>query len=162
MADKPGQGKGGKGRLLIIVLALVLLLGGGGAGATWWFVLRKPQAPSAQELAARRLASVHFITLAPFVTNLASADGSAHYLQTTLALKTSDAGLDARITAMTPEVRNAVLRLLASQPADKAASVQVREQLRAQIARAVNALLAHAGGAAAAVSGVYFTEYVVQ
>ena len=166
MADKPAQGKGGKGgkgKLLLIVLAVVLLLGAGGGGAAWWFLLRKPHAPSPAQLAARRLASVHFIVLAPFVTNLASSDGSTHYLQTTVALKTSEPELDARISALTPELRNAILRLLASEPADKAASVQVREQLRQQIGHAVNRVLGAGPSAAGGpVSGVYFTAYVVQ
>ena len=169
MADKPGQAKGGKagkqggggkGRLLLIVLALVLLLAGG-AGAAWWLLLRPRQPPTAQQLAAERVQQIHFITLAPFVTNLASSDGSMHYLQTTLALRTSDPKLDTRIQALIPEIRNAILRLLASQPADKAASVQVRRQLRVQIRALINRLL---GGSAAQapVSGVYFTSYVVQ
>ena len=161
MADKPEQGKRGKAGLLLALLALFVVLGAGG-GAAWWFWLRKPHAPTAAELAARRLASEHFIVLAPFVTNLASGDGSTHYLQTTVALKTSEADVDARVTALTPEIRNAVLRLLGSEPAEKAASVEVREQLRGQIARAVNAVLGGPGHGAAAVSGVYFTAYVVQ
>lgn len=161
MADKPAEGKGGRGKLLLALLVLAVLLAAGGAAA-WWFLLRKPPEPSAAQLAARRLASVHFIVLAPFVTNLASSDGSTHYLQTTVALKTSDPGLDARVSALTPEIRNAILRLLASQPADQAASVRVREQLRRQIGQAVNAVLGGGAGAAAAVSGVYFTAYVVQ
>lgn len=160
MAKGAREGKARKGKLLLIVLPLLLLAAAGGAAA-WWMLVHKAH-PAHPAQAAAHPAPIEFITLAPFVTNLASSDGNAHYLQTTIALKTSDPKLSERIATVTPEIRNAVLRLLASQPADKAASVQVRDMLRTQILQAVNQVLGTGAGHPGPVGGVYFTTYVVQ
>lgn len=166
------EGKGGKGKLiLIIVAALVVVLAGGGAAA--WFVLKPASAPTPAQLAAAREKNMHFISLEPFVTNLQSQDGQAHYLQVKIDLKTYDPHVDERVKQMMPIIRNSILRILAGQDADKVSSVAAQDHLRAEILKTVNGLLAPAGAADAhapaskatadePIAGVYFTAFVVQ
>ncbi len=188
MAEKEAKAGSGK-RKLVIILAVVLVLLGAGGGAAWWFLLRPKAGPGAKVVAPR---DAHFITLAPFVTNVISQDGNTHYLQVKIDLKTYDAKADPKVTKMTPEIRNAVLRILAAQHADTVTTVLVREDLRAQILVAINRVLNGDGGfgvptppappasvssqaraaqldaaarlsaAKGPIAGVYFTGFVVQ
>jgi flagellar protein FliL len=178
MADQPAKTKSGKGKWIIITVVVLLVLGGGGAGA-WWFLMRPKPQVTAQELAAQREKQAHFVSLDPFVTNVLSTDGNTHYLQVKIDLKTFDPKTDDEVKAMTPEIRNAILRILAAQQADKVGTVQVREQLRREILAGINQILntgsdasgqavaptahaAHVAPLAAPVAGVYFTAFVVQ
>lgn len=176
MAENPAKAKSGKGKLIIIVaLALVVLAAGG--GGVWWFMLRPKPQPSAQELAAQREKLAHYISLEPFVTNVLSQDGTTHYLQVKIDLKAYEPKVDEEVKTMTPEIRNTILRILASQEASKVSTVQVREELRKEILVAVNQLLsgsgagkdahavapaAHGASAKGPIAGVYFTAFVVQ
>ncbi|NNM66079.1 MAG: hypothetical protein HKL99_15985 [Burkholderiales bacterium] len=176
MAAKPAKAKSGNGRRSIIAVFVLVILGGG-AGSAWWFLIRPKPQLTPQQLAAQRERRAHFITLEPFVTNVLSQDGNAHYLQLKIDLKTYEPKADEEVKTMTPEIRNTILRILAAQQADKVSTVQVREQLRQEILVAINQILvggsihpAHApttGIARAAVpagpiAGVYFTAFVVQ
>ena len=171
MAEKPAKAKAGKGKW-IIVAALVVVILAGGAGGVWWFMLRPKPQLSAQELAAQREKLARYISLEPFVTNVLSQDGNTHYLQVKIDLKTYEPKADEEVKAMTPEIRNTILRILASQEASKVGTVEVREQLRKEIEGAINQLFAresgkaspakHATGQKGPIAGVYFTAFVVQ
>ncbi|OZB60183.1 MAG: hypothetical protein B7X31_12015 [Thiomonas sp. 13-66-29] len=175
MAEKPAKAKAGKGKW-IIVAALVVVILGGGAGGVWWFMLRPKPQLSAQQLAAQREKLAHYISLEPFVTNVLSQDGNTHYLQVKIDLKTYEPKADEEVKTMTPEIRNTILRILASQEASKVSTVAVREQLRKEIQGAINQLFARESGNAAhgaspakpatgekgPIAGVYFTAFVVQ
>ncbi len=141
---KAGSGKG-KGKLIIIMVVVLLLLGAGG-GAAWWFLLRPKAGPAKLQAASHKPRDAHFITLKPFVTNVISQDDSTHYLQVKIDLKTFDTKTDSEVTSMTPEIRNAVLRILAAQHASTVTTVLVREDLRAQILVAINRVLNGDGG----------------
>ncbi len=159
--------KGGGKKKFILLLVLFMLAGG---GAAWWFLLRPQTAPSPEALAAEKEKHMHFISLEPFVTNLASQDGSMHYLQVKIDLKTYDSKADEQVTTMMPEIRNVILKILAGQAANQVGTVAGREALRGQILAAVNELLATRGGIlpapkaakSAPIAGVYFTAFVVQ
>ena len=191
MAEQEAKAKekgGGKTKLIIIILvAVIVLMAGGGAAA---FFLMKPKAPpSAAELAAAAAAekakNMRFISMEPFVTNLQSTDGTVHYLQVKIDLKTYDPSVEAKVKLMTPELRNNILRILAAQSTDKIETVESRDHLRDEILKSVNKVLegapAVAGGGGghgessaapapaaahghdgAPIDGVYFTAFVVQ
>ncbi len=158
---------GGKKKFILLVLLLLIATGG---GAAWWFLLRPQMAPSPEALAAEKEKHMHFISLEPFVTNLASQDGSAHYLQVKIDLKTFDPKADEQVNAMMPEIRNAILKILAGQAANQVGTVAGREALRRQILDEVNELLETRGGILShpktakspPIAGVYFTAFVVQ
>ena len=149
MADKEAKSSSGKGKLIIIIVVVLVLLAGAG-GAAWWFLLRPKSGAVKRPVAAQPSRTAHFITLEPFVTNVISQDGNTHYLQVKIDLKAYDSKVDEQVTAMTPEIRNAVLRILAAQHAETVTSVAVREQLRDEILLAVNRVLSSDGGTPAA------------
>lgn len=157
---------GGKKKLVLLII--VLLLAGG--GAAWWFLLRPGMGKNPEAIAAEKEKQMHFISLEPFVTNLATQDGSAHYLQVKIDLKSFDPKVDAQVDAMMPEIRNAILKILAGQMANQVGTVAGREALRQQILGAVNELLLTRGGIlphpktakSPPIAGVYFTAFVVQ
>ena len=161
--------KGGKGKLILIVLVVVAILASAG-GAAWWFLLRPHPAPSAAEVAQKKLQDTKFIDLGSLVTNLQTSDGSTHYIQVEIQLKTFDPKVAEEVKTFMPEIRNAILTLLASQQADKVSEPAVREQLRQQIREAVNRILETSGGAlktpvktaAPPIAAVYFASFVVQ
>ena len=158
---------GGKKKIILLIL---LLLAGGG-GAAWWFLVRPHMKPNAEALAAEKEKHMRFISLEPFVTNLATQDGSAHYLQIKIDLKTFDPDAEGQVNAMMPEIRNTILKILAGQMANQVGTVAGREALRMQILDAVNGLLETHGGIvprpaknekSPPIAGVYFTAFVVQ
>lgn len=161
--------KSGKGRLILIILVAVAILAGTG-GAAWWFLLRPHAVPSAAEVARKKLQDTKFIDLGSLVTNLQTSDGSTHYIQVEIQLKTFDPKVAEEVKTFMPEIRNAILTLLASQQADKVSEPAVREQLRQQIQEAVNRILETSGGALKApvktvtppIAAVYFASFVVQ
>ncbi|MGC8504398.1 MAG: flagellar basal body-associated FliL family protein [Acidithiobacillus sp.] len=161
--------KGGKGKLILIILVAVAVLTGAG-GAAWWFLLRPHTAPSAAEIAQKKLQDTKFIDLGSLVTNLQTSDGSTHYIQVEIQLKTFDPKVAEEVKTFMPEIRNAILTLLASQQADKVSEPAVREQLRQQIQDSVNRILETSGGALKApvktatppIAAVYFASFVVQ
>ncbi|WP_449370409.1 flagellar basal body-associated FliL family protein [Thiomonas sp.] len=189
MAEQEARAKeqgGGKTRLIVIILvAIIVLMAGGGAAA---FFLMKPKVPpTAAELAAQaaaeRAKNLRFISMEPFVTNLQSSDGTVHYLQVKIDLKTYDPSIEGKVKLMMPELRNNILRILAAQSTDQVDTVQGRDHLREEILHSVNKVLegapaaaaasgGHGGGGGAApaaqghakapIDGVFFTAFVVQ
>jgi flagellar FliL protein len=133
-AGDKGSGKK-KGLLLIIgVGVLMLALGGGGA----WFFLGSKKEGHATEAKAKPK-DEHppvFVTLDPFVVNLAGE--VEHYLQVGINLKVADAKVPDQLKARMPEIRNAVLLLLSSKKAEELATLEGKNQLRAEVRGAVN------------------------
>ncbi|MGC9239864.1 MAG: flagellar basal body-associated FliL family protein [Acidithiobacillus sp.] len=153
--------------LIAIIVVLVLLLA---SAAGWWFLLRPSAAPTPQQIAKEREANVKFIDLGSLVTNLQSSDGSTHYIQVEVQLKTYDPSIEAKVKALMPEIRNNILLLLAAQHADQVGEPQVRTDLLKEIKTRVNAILDSDGGTLSAkqsgdkqpIAAVYFSSFVIQ
>jgi flagellar FliL protein len=126
---KPGNGK----KFLIIGLAVVLLAGGG--GAAWWFLGRGE--PDAAEAAAaaeeKRLAARQFVTLDPFVVNLADRQ-SERYAQVGVVLEVEGKDANQKLTSKMPAVRNEILLLISSKQAADLVTREGKETLAAEIA----------------------------
>jgi flagellar protein FliL len=156
------HGSGGKKKRLLLVGGVVLVmlaLGGGGA----WFLLggKKEAAHTAASAKPKDDHPPIFVTLEPFVVNLAGE--VEHYLQVGINLKVADSNVPDQIKAHLPEIRNAVLLLLSSKHAEELATLEGKNQLRQEIRVAVNrplgiempaAAAPHAEGAAAAATAV--------
>ncbi len=134
-SEGEGSGKKKKGLLIAIIgVVVVLLVGGGGAA---WFFLSKGDAEHAAE--AEKPKPKHppvFVTLEPFVVNLAGE--VQHYLQVGIDLKVSEAGIGDQIKAHLPEIRNGVLLLLSSKNVEDLGTLEGKNQLRHEIRAAVN------------------------
>jgi len=136
-SEEQSGGKKPKGKLLVVVAALaVLALGGGGAA---WFLLSGKPGDHAKAAVAVPSGPPVFVTLEPFVVNLAGE--SERYVQVGIDLKVADSHVPDQIKAHMPEIRNAVLLLLSSKNAEELATLGGKNQLRVEIGAAVNAAL---------------------
>lgn len=134
-AETPAAPAGKKKRTMLIAGLGVLLLGGG-SGAAWFFMRgdksdkpahAKPKKPSGPPV---------FLTLDPFVVNLAG--DVQHYLQVGIDLRVADNAVSEQIKVHLPEIRNGVLLLLSSKTVEDLSSVELKNLLRAEIREAIN------------------------
>ncbi|WP_163098297.1 flagellar basal body-associated FliL family protein [Acidithiobacillus ferrianus] len=161
--------KSGRGRFILLMGTIAVLLTVV-ASAVWWFVVRPVAAPTPAQIAKEKLKNTKFIDLGSLVTNLQSADGSTHYIQVQIQLKTYDPAIAASVKSFMPEIRNGILMLLSAQHADKVSEPAVRDQLLQQIKQQVNTILETDGGALKVakpgahppIAAVYFASFVVQ
>ncbi len=162
--------KAGKSKLVLLLVGLIVLLVVIGGGAVWWFTMRSTAAPTPAEIAKQKLQNTKFIDLGSMVTNLQSTDGSTHYIQVQIQLKTYDPAVEASVKSFMPEIRNEILLLLSAQNADTVSQPAVRDQLLQQIKAQVNKTLESDGGALQhpkpdknpPIAAVYFASFVVQ
>jgi flagellar FliL protein len=134
--DAPPQKPAGKKRLLIgAVVAAVLLVVGGGAA---WLVFGYKGDPHAAQAKAKARPSAPpmFLTLEPFVVNLAG--DVQHFLQVGIDLRVADSSVSEQVKVHLPEIRNAVLLLLSSKKVEDLARVEQKNRLREEIREAVN------------------------
>jgi flagellar FliL protein len=170
-----GAGSGKKKGLLLIVAAVVVLAA---AGAGAWAVLGSGKNSEPAE-AASRAPPPTFVTLDPFVVNLAGE--VQHYLQVGIDLKVADEHVNEQIKVHLPEIRNGVLLLLSSKEVEELSTLEGKNRLRAEIRDAVNRPLgihtpapaAHASGSGQGAKGaagephagvveVLLTSFVIQ
>ncbi len=162
--EAPPKKKSGMGKLIVIIVVVLLLLAAGG-GAAWWFLIHKkePKGPAKPVPVAAKPA--HFISLQPFVTNVQSTDGQVHYLQVTIDLKTEDPKTDEQVKQLMPEIRSAILNILAAQQAATVIQEATRDKLRATILAQVNQILRSGfdnTSKTPPINGVYFSGFVMQ
>lgn len=126
--------KGGKKKMLIIAMAAVVLLGGGGAGA-WWFLGRgeHDEAAEAAKAEEKRKAARAFVTLEPFVVNLADTE-TDRYAQVGVVLEVEGKEANAKVSERMPAVRNDILLLISSKKAQDLTSRDGKESLAGEIA----------------------------
>jgi flagellar protein FliL len=132
---EPGPGKPKKRLVLIGAAAAIALLIG--AGAAWFFIGHKsePQPATAQPKPKHSAPPV-FVSLEPFVVNLAG--DVQHYLQVGIDLRITHSHVPDQIKLHLPEIRNAVLLLLSSKRVEDLATVEQKNQLREEIREVVN------------------------
>src|SRR5262245_38637539 len=113
-ADAPA--KKGKSKLLLIGVPVIVLLLGGGAGA-WWYMGKSPEAVAAAEAPAT---PPGFITLDPFIVNLADP-GGRRFLRISLRLlvkSEAEAKELGEHELMLLKARSAVIELLENQKSE--------------------------------------------
>src|SRR5262245_304863 len=153
-ADAPA--KKGKSKLLLIGVPVIVLLLGGGAGA-WWYMGKSPEAVAAAEAPAT---PPGFITLDPFIVNLADP-GGRRFLRISLRLlvKSEEDAKELEEQALVLlKARSAVLELLATQKSEELQTPEGKTELKKQIAEKATA----AFGGHSEVTDVLFAEFVVQ
>jgi len=125
--------KKGKKGLIIGALVGVLLLGGGG-GAAWFMMRGEPDEKAAAAAAeAKRKATRAFVTLDPFVVNLADRENE-RFVQVGVVLEVEGKDANKQITDRMPAVRNEILLLLSSKRAADLNSREGKERLAEEIA----------------------------
>ncbi|MGC3979896.1 MAG: flagellar basal body-associated FliL family protein [Steroidobacteraceae bacterium] len=97
----------------------------------------------------------------PFVVNF-PADSSVKFLQLTVQIMTREATVEHEIKGNDPAIRDALLNLFGQQTAEKLATAEGKEELRAHALEAVRNVIKNEGGEAEKVEAVYFTSFVMQ
>jgi flagellar FliL protein len=123
-----------KAMLVAAAVGVLTLSGGGGA---WWFLVHRStdDAAAAAREAARREAARMFVTLDPFVVNLADRE-SERYAQVGVVLEVEGKEIEGKLSAKMPAVRNQILLLISSKPAAELTTREGKERLAAEIALA--------------------------
>ena len=137
------------------VLFVLVLLGGGGAGA-WWYMGKNAQAA---EHAEEPATPPGFITLDPFIVNLADP-GGRRFLRISLRLlvKSEEEAKELEENELLLlRARSAILELLATQKSEEIQTPEGKNELKKQIAERATAAFEHAE-----VTDVLFAEFVVQ
>lgn len=134
-AEKTADAKPGNAKktMMLIGLAVVLLAGGG--GAAWWFLGRgaPDEAAAAEAAEAKRIAARQFVTLDPFVVNLADRQ-SERYAQIGVVLEVEGKDANQKLSSKMPAVRNEILLLISSKLAADLVTREGKEALAAEIA----------------------------
>jgi flagellar protein FliL len=126
--------KSGAKKLLLIGVGAAVLLAAGGGGA-WLFIAHKSD-PHEAKAKAKPSAQPLFLTLEPFVVNLAG--DVQHFLQVGIDLRVADGSVSEQVKVHLPEIRNGVLLLLSSKKVEDLASIVQKNRLRDEIREAVN------------------------
>lgn len=135
--EEGAKPKAGKKKLFIIIGAVVALLGGSG-GAAWFFMSSGPKGEQADAAAAAKTeeklkAGRSFITLEPFIVNLADTDLD-RYTQIGVVLEVENAEANKKVADRMPAIRNGVLLLISSKMASDLMSRVGKEKLASEIA----------------------------
>lgn len=135
-AGSEGKARGGgRKKALLLVLAIAVLVLAGVGGAAWFFLSEDGEHTAAAEKPKPKTPPV-FVTLDPFVVNLAGE--VQHYLQVGIDLKVAEAAVGDQIKAHLPEIRNGVLLLLSSKHAEELGTLEGKNRLRAEIRTEIN------------------------
>jgi flagellar FliL protein len=97
----------------------------------------------------------------PFVVNF-PAESAVKFLQLTVQIMTRETTVEHEIKGNDPAIRDALLTLFGQQTAEKLATPEGKEELRAQALEAVRGVIKGEGGEADKVEAVYFTSFVMQ
>lgn len=143
--------KKGKLLLFIIIGALVVVLGGGAAA---FLLLKKPAEAEGEEgdtaHAKAEKKKGHdqppaYVKLDTFTSNLAPENPgdqqAAQYIQVVVELKVADPHEGDALKPYTPEIRNAILRLLSSRKPSALTPTEGKDALAHDIRNAVNSII---------------------
>lgn len=168
----------GKSKLLLLIIIGVVVLAVAAVGAI--LLLKKPaaedgedgEAPAAakqeKKKPAQPLAPPAYLKLDTFTSNLASEgnDQSPQYIQVVVELRLPDAHEAEALKPYTPEIRNAVLRLLSSRKASQLITLEGKDALAEDIRKAVNVIVNPPRRTGSApdepVETVVFSSFIIQ
>lgn len=172
-APAPKRGK----KLLIIIIAAVLVLVLIIAGVVGLLLLKKGKDDGHEEVEQKPAASAvdlskppTFVTLDPFVVNLAPAEGD-RYLQVVLALRVTDAKVGDSLKGFMPQIRHEINLILSSKLPSELATPEGRETLASEILARTNGVLgvpappkgqATPGAPAGPIEAVLFNSFIIQ
>jgi flagellar FliL protein len=132
--DAASSAKPKKSPLMLIGVAVLALAIGG--GAAWFFMGHKSDTAAPAEAKPKHIKAPVFVTLEPFVVNLAG--DVQHYLQVGIDLRIVDDHVNDQIKLHLPEIRNAVLLLLSSKTVEDLSSMEQKNRLRDELREAIN------------------------
>lgn len=181
MAETHGKGEGKKSpkKLIVIIVAVVLILAGAGGGA-YFFMNKKVDAEHQEEGAAKHgkeeqkeevahedtghekvaAPDIYYDLPTPLLVNFPAGSG-AKVIRISLTILTNG---EASVEAMKkhePMIRNNLLMAISAVGADKAKTLEGKQELRATMQAEIGKVLEKMAGKNP-VKEVYFTEFVMQ
>jgi flagellar protein FliL len=156
--EAPAPKKSSKKRFIVIGL-LLLVLGVGGGGA-WFFLGSSSNEPAAAAKAEPPKPPV-FLPMEQFTVNLQSENGTDQFLQVAFTLQLADQEQVELIKTYMPLVRSRLLLLLSSKKASEISGVDGKKKLSEEIIAQVKQPFLPQG-TPQAVTGVFFTSFVIQ
>jgi flagellar FliL protein len=147
-----------------IVIGTLLVLLGGGAFAGWKFFLAKgssgeddPGMTETEDVSEVDDTSPGVMyAMNPFIVNLVGQRGQ-RYLKTKLELDITNKETEKDIKQRSPQIRDAILLLLATKSYDDINTAEGKIQLRNELVSRINQILQ-----GSSIRSLYFTEFVVQ
>ena len=180
MAETDGDtvpvGRKGKGRGLFffVKLAVIVLVLAAGGGAGWYFFLGGRAHFVKETKVAPEPPMPFFVEIKPFVVTMRASDGAAHYVQMGVNLKMAKQAAGAAITAVLPEVQDAIRQTVLGNNIEDIETPAGVDTLRGALVKQINIVLVHAlgaervkrilgpGGKDDLVQNIYFTTLVVE
>lgn len=138
-------------KLIIAALGLVVILGGGG-----FLLLGKDKGEGGKPKEEKKPQIVEYVALDPFVVNL---KGGTNYMKVSITLEVAGKGGAQVVQKEMPAIRNQIIFLLTEKAFEDVITAEGKERLQEEIAQKVNSIL---GQGEVKVTGVYFTELIVQ
>ena len=137
--DEP-PGRGSLLKWVLIAVVAILLLGVGG-GAAWYFLLggKEHFAPKAHKEVEVPLP--YFLELKAFVVSLPSASGTPHFVQLGISLQLPRAAAGEMVTAVLPEVQDAIRQSLLAFRTDDLQNPEGVNKVRAALVKHLNEVL---------------------
>ncbi len=154
-SQEPKRKKPSKRVLLIGGLVFLVLLGAG----SFFFLsprLKGGKSPTGPQKSAAAEKAGHLYALEPFLVNLADSEAS-RYLKIRMELESSEAKPHEEYEKKLPQIRDALLSLLASKTYQEVLDSEGKRKLKDEVLGRLNPLLSHFK-----LKKVYFTEFVVQ
>ncbi len=145
----------GAGRKWMVVSAVLVVLGVGGF---FGYSLYAARSSTPENQAEAEQAPKVNLPLRSFIVNLMDQNAMGkRYLKLTMAIQIDGEEHRAMVERHEPQIRDAVLLLLSSQACDDLSTMGGKLKLKQSLLTRINALLEEPR-----VSGIFFTEFVVQ
>jgi flagellar FliL protein len=150
-----------KTKLIIIIVAVILFLCAIG-GAGYYFLIKKPEAPEAQQTSKiKEPKAPIFIQLDSFTVNLLTAStDEPQFLQIGISLQLLQEKSTEQLKQRLPHVKNQILMLLTNSKASDIVTLEGKEQLIGKIVTQINEL--YKLGDENPVVGAFFTSFIIQ
>ncbi|MGE0115369.1 MAG: flagellar basal body-associated protein FliL [Steroidobacteraceae bacterium] len=160
---------GGNNKMMFIMIGAMFILLLGGMGGMYFMMKGNAKGVDSAEKAgdehakeaAPKAAAIYVGFEPPFVVNF-PADSPVKFLQLTVQIMTRELAVEHEIKGNDPAIRDALLTLFGQQTADRLATTEGKEELRAKALEAVRGVIKAEGGEADKVEAVYFTSFVMQ
>jgi flagellar FliL protein len=155
---KPGtKAKPRKKNLMLMIIVALVVLAGSSAGAYFYFNKPAGAASGQQKTAAPNTSEIETLDMDEMVVNLAG-NGGGHYLRVKMTLEyPKDKKLSEELKKKKAQVLDTIIITLRSKTLEQVAPAGASENLKKSLLNEINKNLN--GGA---VTGIYFTEYLVQ
>jgi flagellar FliL protein len=143
----------GKKKLIFVVLGVLILVGGAG------FLVLGKGGSTKQPAKPVKPKVISYVNLEPFVVNL---KGGVNFLKVTMSLEVEGKKGNEVVSKEIPILRNQIIFLLTEKTYEEMITSEGKALLQQEILKRVNRALEEKGVKEVKVTGVYFTDFIVQ